>query len=396
MLIYTERIVAAYLRHELFGAQPIAAPFSVFATEGATAAMTYVFNGLRANRLIKPGDKIALVTPIFAPYLEIPLLSEYALERVDIRMDEHDEWQLEEVEAAKLLDPAIKLLCLVNPSNPPSTRLTGASLERLASLISTQRPDLCVITDDVYATFADDFESLFARCPYNTICIYSFSKYFGATGWRLAVIALHDENVFDAALGGLGARDQRALALRYESLSAQPQELRFIDRLVADSRAVALNHTAGLSGPQQLQMALFALAGLMDRTHRYNDAAKGLLHDRVRTLYASLGIEAPSGPDRVDYYALLDLTQICDTLHGAAFASWFRSSRLGTDYLLRLASETGVVLLPGKGFEDIEASVRISMANLADIDYVAVGQFTRRVLDEYFEDFARQPLPEPA
>jgi aspartate 4-decarboxylase len=41
--------------------------------------------------------------------------------------------------------------------------------------------------------------------------------------------------------------------------------LRIIDRLVVDSRAVALNLTAGLSLPQ---MALFALNGLMDRMCR--------------------------------------------------------------------------------------------------------------------------------
>ena len=124
------------------------------------------------------------------------------------------------------------------------------------------------MTDDVYGTFADDFISIFAKCPRNTLCVYSFSKYFGATGWRLGVIALHDDNVFDAALAALPEKQKLLLDQRYSSLTTKPRDVRFIDRLVADSRAVALNHTAGLSVPQQLQMALFALNGLMDREHR--------------------------------------------------------------------------------------------------------------------------------
>ena len=40
--------------------------------------------------------------------------------------------------------------------------------------------------------------------------------------------------------------------------------IKMIDRFVADSRSVALNHTAGLSTPQQIQMSLFSLATLID------------------------------------------------------------------------------------------------------------------------------------
>ena len=43
-------------------------------------------------------------------------------------------------------------------------------------------------------------------------------------------------------------KQKQLLDARYASLTTKPRELRFIDRLVADSRAVALNHTAGLSG----------------------------------------------------------------------------------------------------------------------------------------------------
>ncbi len=194
--------------------------------------------------MIHPGDKIALGTPIFSPYLEIPVLAEYGLEIVDVRMDENDDWQFSEAELKKLEDPAVKVFCVVNPSNPPSTKLSDETLGRIAQIVETKRKDLFIVTDDVYGTFADDFVSLFAVCPRNTLCVYSFSKYFGATGWRLGVVALHDDNAFDQALTGLAEETQQRLDARYSSLTAQQRELKFIDRLVADSRAVALNTTA--------------------------------------------------------------------------------------------------------------------------------------------------------
>ena len=261
------------------------------------------------------------------------------------------------------------------------------ALEQLAVLVKNHRPDLLIVTDDVYGTFADDFVSIFAKCPRNTLCVYSFSKYFGATGWRLGVMALHDDNAFDSALEKLPENAKLSLDKRYSSLTMTPRSLRFIDRLVADSRAVALNHTAGLSNPQQLQMCLFALNGLMDREHRYKEAAKSLIRHRYQTLYAHMGVDAPHQPNDVDYYSLIDLQEIGGSLYGAAFKAWFVKSNLGIGFLFRLANETGVVLLPGNGFEVIDTSARVSLANLTDAEYAAIGAFTRKVLDEYNHDF---------
>jgi len=401
MLVHAEEIVKAYLIQELFGPLKSEGQFQIFATEGGTAAMAYIFQSLSANQLIHPGDRIAIGTPIFSPYLEIPVLSEYGLEIVDIRMDSRDDWQFPDTELAKLLDPAVKVFFLVNPSNPPSSKLSGPMLDRIADLVARQRPDLLIVTDDVYGTFADDFVSLFAKCPRNTLCVYSFSKFFGATGWRLGAIALHQDNVLDAALAALPEERKVQLDARYATLTTQPRDLRFIDRLVADSRAVALNHTAGLSLPQQLQMTLFALNGLMDRQGHYKNAAKQLIRQRYQTLYRNMGLQAEHAPNDTNYYTLIDLQDLGGKFYGQEFEQWFVKQDLGTSFLFRLAQETGVVLLPGKGFEVVDTSARVSLANLTNIEYAAIGKSTRRVLDEYYEDFKRKakpagsPLPAP-
>jgi len=75
-----------------------------------------------------------------------------------------------------------------------------------------------LLTDDVYGTFVHDFRSLLGELPHNTIGVYSYSKYVGCTGWRLGVIAVHEDNIFDKMLTKLPDADLKALDKRYGTL----------------------------------------------------------------------------------------------------------------------------------------------------------------------------------
>jgi aspartate 4-decarboxylase len=86
---------------------------------------------------------------------------------------------------------------------------------------------------------------------------------------------------------------------------------------------------------------------------------------------------------------LIDLQEIGGQLYGPEFEAWFIKSDLGINFLFRLAKETGVVLLPGEGFEVVDTSARVSLANLTDIEYASIGKFTRQVLDECNQDFKK-------
>ena len=142
-----------------------------------------------------------------------------------------------------------------------------------------------IITDDVYGTFIPHFRSLMAELPHNTLCVYSFSKYFGATGWRTAVIALHEDNIYDKMIARLSEEQKSILNKRYSSLSLQPEKMKFIERMVADSRQIALNHTAGLSLPQQIQMSLFAIFSLLDKEDSYKKKMQEIIHRRLHALW---------------------------------------------------------------------------------------------------------------
>jgi aspartate 4-decarboxylase len=387
MLKLSEVIVAQYLKKEMIGKHPFVGDFDIFATEGGTAAMTYILNTMRENHLIKPGDTIALGSPIFTPYIEIPTLNDYQLNVVNLDADVELGWQYSKKELDKLRDPKVKAFFLVNPSNPPSVKMNTESLEYIAEIVK-ERPDLILLTDDVYGTFADDFVSLFALCPKNTILVYSYSKYFGATGWRLGTIAMHRENVIDELIRKLPKEQRKELHERYESITTEPENLKFIDRLVADSRTVALNHTAGLSTPQQVQMVLFSLFALMDTPEAYKNALKRLIRGRKEALYREIGISFDdSDVNQVDYYTIIDLEFLGNRAYGPEFVTWLFENTEPSELLFRLAKEARVVLLPGRGFGTQHPSGRVSLANLNESDYKAIGRAMRKLMVEYVERY---------
>jgi aspartate 4-decarboxylase len=389
VLPLTEKIVRAYLDETMFDNRPPAGIMDLFLVEGGTAAISYLFNTLKENGLLNPGDKLAIATPIFSPYLEIPPLADYELVNVNIAMDEDKGWQFPEAELKKLHDPAVKGFFLVNPSNPPSVSLTEASLQTIADLVATKRKDLIILTDDVYGTFVNGFRSLAAIAPRNTILVYSFSKYFGCTGWRLGVIGLYRDNVLDERIAALPKAKRQALHDRYASIATDPDGIKLIDRLVADSRAVALNHTAGLSTPQQAMMVFFSLAELLDTEfHLYKKEAQGLVKERYDALYRGIGIESPDrDASFARYYTTIDIHKLAVARYGQDFDAWLRDSHEPIDFVWRLAEEKDVVLMDGGGFAGPNMSVRVSQANLDTAEYVKIGQAISELLADYKKEW---------
>ena len=203
MLVHNEQIVHEYLMWAMCGSPSPPGKFDLYAVEGGTAAMCYIFKSLKANRLLHPGDTIALGTPIFTPYLEMTHLEDYDLKMVQIKAPQENRFQYTDDEIKKLEDPKIKAFFIVNPGNPTGMAMSKETVAKITTLVKTKRPDLMLLTDDVYGTFVDDFRSLLGELPENTIGVYSYSKYFGCTGWRLGVIAVQEDNIFDKMIAKL-------------------------------------------------------------------------------------------------------------------------------------------------------------------------------------------------
>ena len=154
MLVHIEEIVKEYLIKEMGGNNNYN-NYDLFAVEGGTAAMCYIFDSMKANGLLKEGSKIALMIPIFTPYLEIPNLPRYKFDVTYIYASEMDAngnhtWQYPKEELDKLKDPSIECLCVVNPSNPASVSINESGIEYLKHIVDNYNPNLMIVTDDVY------------------------------------------------------------------------------------------------------------------------------------------------------------------------------------------------------------------------------------------------------
>ena len=387
MLVHNERIVHEYLMWAVCGEPRPKGKFDLYAVEGGTAAMCYIFKSLKANRLLFPGDTIALGTPIFTPYLEMTHLEDYDLKVVNIGTPQENRWQFTDDEIKKLEDPKIKGLFVVNPGNPSGMAMDKETIAKIAKLVKTKRPDLMLLTDDVYGTFVNDFRSLMGEIPRNTIGVYSYSKYFGCTGWRLGVIAIHQDNIFDEMIGKLPDNHMKALDKRYAPIVLEPRKFKFIDRIVADSRDIGLNHTAGLSLPQQVMMTMFSLYELMDEKKVYQKACMKIVERRAKALIDSLGLQLSPNPNYDAYYGLIDFEFWARKNIGDEAVEYLKKNIHPLDLAFRLAEDHGIVLLNGGGFEAPQWSLRVSLANLSDEAYEDIGRGVRAIARGYRQAF---------
>ncbi len=342
-------------------------------TEGATAGIMYTFKSLKINGLLNSGDTIAIITPIFTPYIELPELQKYDLKEVYIPGDPEQGWKIPLQNLDVLKNTKIKALFLVNPTNPSAVSMTEAHVARVGEIVRKDNPNLLIIADSVYAPFVTAYHSFMSHAPKNTIEMYSFSKYFGVTGWRMGMIVMHPDNIIDnKLLPNLPSKIKKNLNQRYSIVTETGQEeLTFMQRLVLDSRDVAEAHTGGLATPQQTLMSLFAI---YDMTHPdYKPAIKEIIVKRIELLYTALGETPPLGGGETDYYTIVDIKELATARHGAAFVQKL-IKRDCLEFVFRLAIDYATIALPIAGFHGPCWAIRISLANAPTETYTQIGK----------------------
>lgn len=349
--------------------------FEFFATEGAAAGILYVFNTLKENFLLKEGDTIAIITPIFSPYLEMPRLADYDLKIVELKGNPEKNYALDDDQIEKLRDKKVKGLFMVNPSNPGAFSLPKENIEKIGKLINTERPDIFVLSDSVYAPFARNYNSFMLSCPKNTIEVYSLSKYFGTTGWRLGLVMMPKETNLNKMIANVSASEKKALHKRYALATIDPEKLTFMDRIVFDSRQVAEAHVGGLSTPQQVLIGLFLFYHMHDSSRKYQHQIQDLLEKRMRVLYEDLKTQPRIVPEATDYYTLLDIPVITENLYGKEARRKLESKYSYLEFMFHLANKYQTVLLPGKGFGTTNNWIlRACVANLPVSDYSKISK----------------------
>ena len=80
--------------------------------------MVYIFNTLKSNRILNQGDTIAIGAPIFTPYIEMPELEDYSLNKVEIMATEESAWQIPDSELEKLKRSKRQSVLFGKPKQP--------------------------------------------------------------------------------------------------------------------------------------------------------------------------------------------------------------------------------------------------------------------------------------
>ena len=144
-------------------------------------------------------------------------------------------------------------------------------------------------------------------------------------------------------------------------------------------------------------MAFMALTHLASEGEDpYIRLANETVRTRCRALMDALGLPMDNSPRNAQYYTLVDVEDLAEHRHGAAFVAWLRGKKSDLDFLNDLAEKKGVVLMYGPGFSAPDGTVRISLANLNTEDYVEIARRLFELLNDYYEEYEEETLMKEA
>jgi len=146
--------------------------------------------------LTNPGDEVILPSPSYASYQEVIRMA--GCEPRFVPLDEERNFDLDVGAIARAVTPRTAALFYCNPNNPTGTIYSRAQSLRLMEL--AERHGLYIITDEAYKDFLYTDETYFTPAQEEAfrrrvVRIYSFSKSYAMTGWRVAYLHSDRRNV---------------------------------------------------------------------------------------------------------------------------------------------------------------------------------------------------------
>ena len=278
-----------------------AGPDEICVTTGACGAL---FTGL--TLVVEPGSDVLLPDPGWSNYAaQVHVLGARI---VPYAVDSSTNWRLDPAAVEAAITPDTTALILNSPGNPTGVVFDPTDLAAVAELATSR--GIAVISDEAYDEVVFDTEpfSVASRVQSDQLLtIYSFSKTYAMTGWRIGY-----------AVGPAGFIS----------------ELSLLQEPVVSSAATISMHGAlvALRGPQQCVTEMVAAYG-----------------ERRRQAMALLDSE---GVDYVDpggsFFIMVDI-------RGSGLDSW--------SFATRLAEQHRVVIVPGLAFgQGGEGFVRVSLA----------------------------------
>ncbi|MHA1963115.1 MAG: pyridoxal phosphate-dependent aminotransferase [Candidatus Thorarchaeota archaeon] len=138
--------------------------------------------------LVNPGDEVIYPDPGFVSHFAHIKLAEGVPVPVQLKKEHGFGLTAEDVESK--ITPKTKMIVLNSPNNPTGGIISNKELKQIAELCIEK--DIYVVADEAYEKFryADEkplFIGSLSGMKERTVSIFSFSKTYAMTGWRIAV-----------------------------------------------------------------------------------------------------------------------------------------------------------------------------------------------------------------
>ena len=278
-------------------------PDRIACAPGGVGAIAAVFGAV-----LEPGDEVLMPDPGW-PNTRL-MLTWVAARGVFYPCSAADGFQPDVDAIERLITPHTKLLLINSPNNPTGAVYPVATIERLVDL--AQRHNLWLLSDECYDQIILDgsWTSPASLAPDDPriVSIFTFSKSYSMTGWRIGYAA-GSEELIDTAT---------------KVLESNSSCVSTITQVAAE---------AALDGPQDC-------VGEMVAAYRHR---RDVVVDILRE--ADMLINEPTGA----FYCMADIS---------------RARLPARDFAFKILRERGVSVAPGTAFGDVAAgAVRISLAS---------------------------------
>lgn len=213
------------------------------------------------HTMLDPGDEIILTDPCFASHIQ----QIHLFEGVPVYwpLDESNGWTLDIDLLPSLITEKTQAIVLVSPSNPTGKIFTEQELRQVGEI--AKQHNIFVIVDDPYSDFiyenSDKYFNLasVASLQEHIVYMYSFSKSYAMSGWRLSYMVMPEElkrqamKVHDATMICAPRISQLAgiIALRDETTHKQ-EFVKVLQgrRTLIDQRIKKLPHVFSSQSPE--------------------------------------------------------------------------------------------------------------------------------------------------
>jgi aspartate/methionine/tyrosine aminotransferase len=180
----------------------------------SVGAMQGIFNIML--HLLNQGDEVLVVDPGYDYYSQIRLFGGVP---VRIAAREENQFKIDPKEVAQAITPKTKAFILNTPSNPTGAVFDKDILEQVAALC--QKHGIMVISDEPYEHILFDGNEHVSIGSLDgmqdlTVSIYTLSKSYAMTGWRVGYVAAHKtiiaemEKLMEHMVSGVPSMTQRA------------------------------------------------------------------------------------------------------------------------------------------------------------------------------------------